>query len=198
MAYPRLIENVINQLTKLPGIGRRSAERIAFWLLKANREEADAFAASIHKLKAGMGFCTACNNFSESALCAVCSNPARDKQSICVVEYPKDVIAIENTGAYKGLYHVLLGAISPSEGRGPDDLKIDKLIERIKRNHIKEVIVATDPDTEGEMTAIHIQRELKPTGVKVSRIGLGLPVGSLLEYADLSTLTMSMAARREM
>jgi len=198
MAYPKLIENVINQFSKLPGIGRRSAERIVFWMLKASTEEIDLFTGSINKLKEGMGFCRLCNNFSEGELCGVCRNPARDRSLLCIVESPKDVIAIEKTGSFKGIYYVLLGAISPAEGRGPEDLNLNKLIKQIKVNDVKEIIVATDADTEGEMTAIHIQKELRPLGIKISRIGLGLPVGSMLEYADLSTLTMSMSARREM
>jgi len=197
MSYPRLIEQVIEQLCKLPGVGRRSAERIAFWYLNNPREEAERTASGILQLKDGLRFCTACNNFSEKEQCSICRDPGRDTATICVVENPKDLLAIEQTRIYRGLYFVLLGSINPSEGRGPDDLNLQRLIKRIKDKGIREVIIATDADTEGEMTALHIQKVLKPMGLKISRIGLGLPVGSSLEYADLSTLTMSMNARRE-
>jgi len=197
MSYPRLIESVIDQLTKLPGIGRRSAERMAFWFLKNPRDEVERTVTSIMRLKDGLRFCRLCNNFSETEVCPICSAPGRDTKTICVVENPKDLLALEQTRIYHGLYYVLLGAIAPSEGRGPDDLRLDRLIRLIKDRGIKEVIIATDADTEGEMTALHIQKVLKPSGLKISRIGLGLPVGSSLEYADLSTLTMSMSARRE-
>jgi len=197
MSYPRLIESVIDQLIKLPGIGRRSAERIAFWFLNNPREEAEKAANGILKLKDGLRFCVLCNNFSETEICPICRDPGRDRKTICVVENPKDLLAIEQTRVYRGLYFVLLGAIAPTEGRGPDDLHLEKLIKLIKDQSVTEVIIATDADTEGEMTALHIQKVLKPLGLKLSRIGLGLPVGSSLEYADLSTLTMSMTARKE-
>lgn len=197
MSYPRLIESVIEQLTKLPGIGRRSAERIAFWFLKSPRDEAERTVTGIMKLKDGLRFCKLCNNFSETEVCPICSDTGRDANTVCVVENPKDLLALEQTRIYHGLYYVLLGAIAPSEGRGPDDLQLDRLIKLIRARGSKEVIIATDADTEGEMTALHIQKVLKPLNLRISRIGLGLPVGSSLEYADMSTLTMSMTARRE-
>ena len=197
MAYPKLIENLISRLMKLPGIGRRSAERIVFYLLNTTKEESQELCDNIQQLKNNMTFCRICNNLSETEICLVCSDTNRDETLICVVEDPKDLLAIERTGAYKGHYHVLLGAIAPAEGRGPEDLKLHQLVKRIKSQNIREVVIATDPDTEGETTALFITKELKPTGVKISRIGLGIPVGSALEYADLSTLSMSMAARRE-
>ncbi|MBI5415869.1 MAG: recombination protein RecR [Candidatus Omnitrophica bacterium] len=197
MAYPKLIENLIEQLSKLPGVGRRSAERMAFWILNHPREEAQALAESVLKLKDGLRFCRICNNLSDTEICLVCSDTGRDDATVCVVEDPKDVLAIERTGAYKGHYHVLLGAIAPAEGRGPEDLKISQLLQRISTQSIKEVVIATDADSEGEMTALYLTKQLKPTGVKVSRIGLGIPVGSALEYADMSTLSMSLKARRE-
>ena len=197
MAYPRLIENLIEKLTKLPGIGRRSAERIVFWLLNNSQEDAQELANNIMRLKDGLTFCRLCNNLSETEICLVCSDTSRDDKTICVVEDPKDLLAIERTGAYRGHYHVLLGAISPAEGRGPDDLKIHHLIKKVTTQNIKEVVIATDPDTEGEITALYITKELRTTGVKISRIGLGIPVGSSLEYADLSTLSMSLASRRQ-
>ena len=197
MAYPRLIENLIEQLIKLPGIGRRSAERIVFWFLNNSPEAAQDLCHSIGQLKEKLMFCRLCNNLSESEICMICSDNNRDQQTICVVETPKDLLAIERTGTYHGLYHVLLGAISPADGRGPDDLKIYQLVQKVQKQNIKEVVIATDPDTEGEMTALFITKELKPAGIKISRIGLGIPVGSSLEFADLSTLSMSLTSRRQ-
>lgn len=197
MAYPKLIENLIIKLSKLPGIGRRSAERIAFWLLNHSAEEANALAGSIVDLKEGLMFCRICNNLSDTEICLVCSDTARDEKTICVVENPKDLLAIEQSGSYKGHYHVLLGTISPADGRGPQDLKISQLINRVSSQSIEEVVIATDPDNEGEMTALYLIKELKPLGVKISRISIGIPMGSSLEYADMSTLGMSLMTRRE-
>lgn len=197
MAYPKLIENLMERLVKLPGVGRRSAERMAFWILNHSREEAQELAESIIKLKDGLQFCRLCNNLSDTEICLICSDMNRDEATVCVVEDPKDVLAIERTGSYRGHYHVLLGAIAPAEGRGPEDLRIPQLLNRISLNQIKEVVIATDADNEGEITALYLTKQLKPTGVKISRIGLGLPVGSSLEFADISTLSMSLKARRE-
>ena len=197
MSSSRLIENLIEQFMKLPGVGRRSAERMVFWILNNPKDQAQAIAEGIVNLKEGLGFCKICNNLSEAEHCGICRDPSRNKTIICVVENPKDLLAIERTGTYKGQYHVLLGALSPAEGRGPDDLKIYTLINRVKSQNVREVVIATDPDTEGEMTALHIINELKSTDVKISRIGLGIPVGSSVEYADMSTLIMSLASRKE-
>ena len=197
MAYPKLIEDLISRLMRLPGIGRRSAERVVFFLLNDTRSNIQELCQVISQLKEGMRFCRVCNNLSEHELCLICNDSTRDKSMICVVEDPKDVLAIERTGTYHGQYHVLLGSISPADGRGPDDLKIQQLIQRVKTEDVKEVVIATDPDTEGETTALYVTRDLRVTGVKISRIGLGIPVGSALEYADLSTLSMSLASRRE-
>ncbi|MBI4309700.1 MAG: recombination protein RecR [Candidatus Omnitrophica bacterium] len=194
--YPKLIENLLEQLSKLPGIGRRSAERMVFWLLSQDAAQVNALGQSIIKLKDGLRFCAQCNHLTETQLCLVCADPGRDRTMICVVETPKDLLAIERTGSYRGLYYVLLGNISPADGRGPDDLNIHKLMGRVKDEGIVEVVIATDPDAEGEMTALYLGKQLKPTGVRVSRIGLGLPVGSAVEYVDISTLTMSLNSRR--
>jgi recombination protein RecR len=194
--YPKLIENLIERLIKLPGIGRRSAERIVYWMLGQESQEVKALADSIQQLKEGLRFCKQCNHLSEQELCLVCADPNRDRKIICIVESPKDLLAIERTGSYRGIYYVLLGNISPSEGRGPDDLKLPKLIARIKDEGITEIVIATDPDAEGEMTALYLARELKNLGARISRIGLGIPVGSAVEYADISTLAMSMNSRR--
>lgn len=183
---------------RLPGIGRRSAERIVYWLLDHTEEDSHLLSEAIVMLKMGLKFCNECNHLTENEVCSICQDSSRDKTMICVVADPKDLLAIEKSGSYKGIYHVLLGTISPSAGRGPDDIKVSHLIDRVSTGLIKEVVIATDPDNEGEMTSLYIARELKNFTVKVSRIGLGIPVGSALEYADMSTLAMSLNARREL
>ncbi len=198
MSYPQTLENVIEEFRKLPGIGRRSAERIAFSLLERSREETEQLASSINQLKERLTFCRICNNLSDSEICTICNDPSRDKSIICIVEDPKDLIAIERCGVYKGSYHVLLGRISPTEGYGPDSLKIHQLLTRIKTGGIKEIVIATDPDNEGEMTSLYLMKQLKPFNIKITRIGIGLPVGSAVEYADISTLSTSFKTRREM
>ena len=194
--YPKLIENLIERLTKLPGIGRRSAERIVFWMLAEDAQNVKALADSIQQLIEGLRFCKQCNHLSEQELCLVCADTNRDRKTICVVESPKDLLAIERTGSWRGIYYVLLGNISPSDGRGPDDINVPKLLGRVKEEGISEVVIATDPDAEGEMTALYLAKELKPLSVRISRIGLGIPVGSAVEYVDMSTLTMSINSRR--
>lgn len=183
---------------KLPGIGRRSAQRIVFHILDATKDEVAGLAEAIADVKATVRFCSVCNNFSETEVCGICESPKRDKSLVCVVESPKDVENIERSATFSGTYHVLLGAISPLEGRGPHDLKIDSLINRIKSGVVKEVVIATDSDTEGEATAIFLMKLIRPLGVKVMRIGIGLPVGSNLEYADPATLARAIEGRREM
>jgi recombination protein RecR len=192
------IEKLIEQLMKLPGIGRRSAQRIVFHILETSKEEALGLAEAIANVKATVRFCSICNNFSETEVCAICNDDRRDKRIVCVVESPKDVENIERSATFHGAYHVLLGAISPLEGRGPHDLKVDGLIDRVKKGNVTEVVIATDSDTEGEATAIYLTRLLRPLGVKVMRIGIGLPVGSNLEYADPATLARAIEGRREM
>jgi len=196
--YPKLIENLIDKLIRFPGIGRRSAERIVFYLLGVSKEEVTTLAEDIIKLKSNIGFCSICNNLSEGQICRVCSDPNRQQGIICVVETPKDVLTIEKTGRYNGLYHVLLGSIAPLEGRGPNDLKIEGLIKRIEKNNIEEIVIATDSDAEGEATAIYLAKILKPKGIKVSRIGFGIPIGSNIEYADSETLSQALLSRREL
>jgi len=194
--YTDSIEKLIGSLIKLPGIGRRSAERIVTYILNASRDEIKNLSEVISKVKNSVSFCRICNNLSEEELCKICQDARRQKDIICVVEKPSDVMALEKAGDFQGTYHVLMGSIAPLEGKGPGDLKIDSLISRIKQNNIKEVIIATDADTEGETTAIYLAKLLKPQGVKLSRIGLGLPVGSNLEYADSSTLSKALESRR--
>ena len=195
--YPGSIQKLIANLTKLPGIGRRSAERIIFYILKAPREQAQALSTSITEVKDKIGLCKVCNNLSEQETCNICQDLKRDKSVICVVEEPKNVISVENSSYFNGLYHVLLGSIAPLEGRGPGDLKIEGLLARIRQNNIKEVIIATDADTEGETTALYLSKVIKPLGVKLTRIGLGIPMGANLEYMDGQTLSKALEARRE-
>ncbi len=197
MSYPRLIENLIEKLTRLPGIGRRSAERMVFWLLNRPKEDSQALVESILEVKEKLMFCHVCNNLSDGEMCLVCRDLSRDQTFLCVVENPKDLIAIERTGSFKGRYHVLLGTISPADGRGPDDIRIQHLLNRVIAQGIKEIVIATDADNEGEMTALYLIKQLKPMGIKISRIGFGIPVGSSVEYADLSSLSASMSSRRE-
>lgn len=194
--YTESIEKLIESLIKLPGVGRRSAERMINYILGASKEESKILADAIIKVKESVRFCSLCHNLSEEDLCKICQDSRRQKDVICIVEKPSDVTAIEKSGSFTGVYHVLLGAISPLEGKGPGDLKINSLISRIKQNSIKEIIIATDADTEGETTSLYLTKLIKPMGVKLSRIGLGLPVGSNLEYADSTTLTKSLEARR--
>jgi len=191
------IEKLIEELMKLPGIGRRSAQRIVYHMLDASREDVALLTEAITKVKENVRFCSVCNNFSETDVCSICGYLRRDKAIVCVVESPKDVENIERSANFHGMYHVLLGAISPLEGRGPHDLKVDGLIARVKKGEVREVVIATDSDTEGEATAIFLTKLLRPLGVKVMRIGIGLPVGSNLEYADPATLARAMEGRRE-
>jgi recombination protein RecR len=194
--YTASIEKLIECLIKLPGIGRRSAERIAAHVLGATSDEIKSLAESLCRVKDSVRSCQICNNLSEEDTCIICQDLSRQKDIVCVVEKPTDITAIEKAGNFHGTYHVLLGSISPLEGRGPSDLKIDGLIQRVKVGDIKEIIIATDADTEGETTAMYLTKLLKPLGVHLSRIGLGIPVGSNLEYADATTLSKSLESRR--
>ncbi len=191
------IEKLIERLVRLPGIGRRSAERIVAYILDATADETKKLSEAIIKVKENVRFCRVCQNLSEHDECAICRDPKRDKGLLCVVERPGDATLIERTGTFNGVYHVLMGAIAPLEGRGPTDLKIDSLLARIRQEHIKEVILATDSDIEGETTALYLAKLIKPLGVRLSRIGIGLPVGSNLEYADSATLSMALESRRD-
>jgi len=197
-SYTESIEKLIERLIQLPGIGRRSAERVINYILNAPKDEVKALSEAIFRVKENVRLCRVCNNLSEEELCKVCQDNRRKKDLICIVEKPSDVTAIEKTGNYNGLYHVLMGSISPLEGKGPSDLKIDNLIGRIKQNTVSEVIIATDADTEGETTALYLTKVLKPLGVRLSRIGVGLPVGSNLEYTDSATLYKALESRRDL
>ncbi|MBP7216012.1 MAG: recombination protein RecR [Candidatus Omnitrophica bacterium] len=195
--YTESVEKLIECLVRFPGVGRRSAERIVEYILSASKDEIKNLAESIQKTKENVRLCAICHNLSEEELCRICQDQRRNNEMLCIVERPQDVTAIEKAGAFHGLYHVLLGSISPLEGKGPNDLKIESLLERIKTNHIKEIIIATDADTEGETTALYLTKIIKPFGVKVSRIGVGIPLGSNLEYADSATLGRSLQSRQE-
>jgi recombination protein RecR len=194
--YTASIEKLIECLIKLPGVGRRSAERMVAHVLGATNDEIKILSESLSRVKESVRSCQICNNLSEEDTCKICQDESRQKNIVCVVEKPSDVTAIEKAGNFHGSYHVLLGSISPLEGRGPSDLKIEGLIQRIKQGGLKEIIIATDADTEGETTAMYLTQLLKPLGVHLSRIGLGIPVGSNLEYADATTLSKSLESRR--
>jgi recombination protein RecR len=195
--YTESIEKLIEKLTRLPGIGRRSAERIVGYVLNTSKDDIKSLAEALVKVKENVRTCKICNNLSENDLCRICDDPRRAKDVICVVEEPGDVTAVEKTGSFHGVYHVLLGAISPLEGKGPTDLKIEGLLARIRGEGVKEVIIATDADTEGESTAIYLSNLIKPLGVKLTRIGVGIPMGSNVNYADVTTLSRAMDSRRE-
>ena len=197
-SYARPLLRLLEALEKLPGIGPRSAERMAFYLLRSSREEARQLAQAIADVKDHLRFCEVCFNLSEAERCQICQDPSRDPAALCIVEEPKDVLAIERTGAYRGLYHVLLGAIAPLDGIDPELLKIDELMRRLAEGTIQEVIVATDADKDGETTAAYLSTRIRPTGLKLTRIASGIPVGSHLEYADQATLAKALEGRREL
>ena len=197
--FPPALENLVEHFAKLPGIGRKTAQRLAFYVLSLPQEEADAFAQSITQAKTAIHCCPVCQNLTEGeGPCAVCASPKRDHGVICVVADPKDVVAMERSREYHGLYHVLHGVISPMNHVGPDDLHIKSLVERVAAGGVEEVIIATNPDTEGEATAMYLARLLRPFQVRVSRLAYGIPVGSHLEYADDATLMRALEGRREM
>ncbi|MBI4003649.1 MAG: recombination protein RecR [Candidatus Omnitrophica bacterium] len=198
LSYARPLMKLLEALEKLPGIGPRSAERMAFYLLRTNREEARELAQAITDVKDHLRFCEVCFNLSESDRCAICQDASRDPSVLCIVEEPKDVLALEKTGAYHGLYHVLLGAIAPLDGIGPELLKIDELMRRLSEGTIQEVIVATDADKDGETTAAYLSKLIRPLGLRLTRIAEGIPVGSHLEYADQATLARALEGRREL
>ena len=196
MSLPDSLVRLIEELQRLPGIGPKGAQRLAFHLLKTPREETERLAEALREVKERVTYCSVCNNITDADPCAFCSNPDRHHNVICVVEEPQNVGSIEKTREFKGVYHVLMGALSPLEGIGPDDLKITGLLGRVA-NGVSEVILATNPNVEGEATAIYLARLLKPLGVKVTRIAMGVPVGSDLEYADEVTMHKAMEGRRE-
>lgn len=197
MSLPGPLNDLIDQLRRLPGIGGKSAQRLAFHILKTPREDAEQLCDAIRGVKERVTYCSTCNNITDVDPCGFCSGPSRDQRVICVVEEPQNVNVVEKTGGFKGAYHVLMGVLSPLHGVGPDDLKIKGLLERIGPGQVDEVILATSPTVEGEATALYLARLLKPLGVKVTRIAMGIPVGADLEYADEITMTRAMEGRRE-
>lgn len=194
--YPTSISRLIDEFSRLPGVGSKTAQRLAFHVLNMDIKQAENLSDAIIEAKRNVKYCSVCGNYTDSDLCSICSNEARDKGVICVVQDPRDVMAMEKTREFKGLYHVLHGAISPLNGVGPDDIRIKELLSRIDSD-TSEVIVATNPNVEGEATAMYISRLLKPLGVKTTRIAHGIPVGGDLEYADEVTLSKALEGRRE-
>ena len=197
MDYPAPVSRLIAELKQLPGIGPKSAQRIAFHLLKGTREDAQRLAAAIAELLDGTRTCSLCNAVTDREVCATCSDPGRSDRVLCVVEEPHNVIAVERTRDFKGRYHVLHGSLSPLQGIGPGELKIQGLLDRLRAGGVEEVILATSPTVEGEATAVYLARILKPLGVRVTRIAMGIPVGSDLEWADEVTMAKALEGRRE-
>jgi len=193
---PEPLERLVQELSRLPGIGPKTAQRLAFHLLRADRQRAESLALAIADVKARIGYCERCYNIAEGSLCAICSSSRRDASVICVVESAMDVLAVERTAEFNGLYFVLHGVISPIDGIGPDQIHVAQLLDRAREEGVLEVIVATDADIEGEATAVYLQRALAPLGIKVTRPAHGLPVGGDLEYADELTLARAMSGRR--
>jgi recombination protein RecR len=191
------LARLVDELKRLPGIGQKSAQRVAFHIERSSREDAQRLAQAILEVKEKIRLCSVCNNLTETDPCSNCSDPSRDRTVICVVETPYNVAAIERARDFRGLYHVLHGALSPIQGIGPDQLRLNGLIERLKLGGVKEIIVATNPNVEGEATAVYLSKLIKPLGVRVTRIAMGIPVGSELEFADEVTMLKAMEGRRE-
>lgn len=198
MQYPQPLKKLISELSKLPGIGGKTAQRLAYYILSLEDKEAKELAESIVYAKEKMKYCSVCGNLTDQDPCIICSNPKRRQDVICVVESPKDVMAMERIREFDGLYHVLNGAISPIDGIGPEDINLKSLIIRLQQNDVKEIIIATNPNVEGEATAMFIAKLVKPSGIKVTRIANGIPVGGDLEYADEVTLLKAMEGRRQL
>lgn len=196
--YSPSIEKLIEAFEKLPSIGNKTAARLAFYILNSSEEETEKFVNAIIEAKKNLKYCSTCFNISDTDPCAICSNQGRDKSLICVVEDVKDVVAMERTHEFKGLYHVLHGSISPMNGVGPDDIKIKELLSRLMDGEVKEVVLATNPRVEGEATAMYLSKLIKPLGIKVTRIAHGIPVGGDLEYTDEVTLSRALEGRREL
>lgn len=195
--YPEPLARLVEALQRLPGVGPKTAQRLAFWVLKRPVEEIRALSEALLAVKERLGHCDVCYNITDENPCRICADPGRDASLLCVVEEPNDLLAMERTGEYRGRYHVLLGALSPLDGVGPEDLKIRELLTRLEAGGVREVILATNPNVEGEATALYLARLLRPLGVRVTRIARGLPVGGDLEYADQVTLSKALEGRRE-
>lgn len=198
MLYPKSLEKLIEEFRKMPGIGPKSAQRLALYFLRLQDYEKDNLIQALKELKEKITYCSICFNISETNLCAICSDKRRDNSTICVVEQPQDVIAFEKTKVFKGVYHILQGVISPLDGINPEDLRIKELLERIKMNEVKEIIIATNPNAEGEATAMYLTKLIKPLSIRITRISYGLPVGSDIDYADEVTLSKALEGRKEL
>lgn len=197
MAYARSVNRLIEELKRLPGIGPRTAQRLALYLLSAPQEQAERLAATITEARQTTVYCSVCGNFTDIDPCSICADTGRDQSTFCVVEEPRDVAAIERSGGYRGVYHVLHGALSPLDGIGPEKLRIKELLARLDKGGVTEVVLATSPDTEGEATALYLKRLLEPLDVKLSRLAYGLPVGAEIEFADEQTIARAIEGRRE-
>lgn len=195
--YTPTVEDLIDRLAKLPGIGKKTAARLALHILRSTQDDAQALARSILRVKERIGFCRICFNLAEGEQCPICRNSQRDRSLVCVVEGPSDLMAIEATGIFRGLYHVLHGAIAPLDGVGPQELKIAELLERLNQGGVTEVIIATNPTVEGDATALYLAKIIKPLGITVTRIAQGIPAGGDIEYVDIKTMTRSLEGRRE-
>ncbi len=197
-AYTKSMQDLIGHFKRMPGIGSKTAERLAFYVLKSSKEDMEDLSSVIRKVKESVRFCNKCGNLSEAELCKICKDVRRDKGVVCVVEEPTDLILFEKSGQYRGTYHVLFGAISPLDGIGPEDVRIKELLERVKQDKVREVIFAMNSDAEGETTALYLQKELKPFKIKTSRIAYGIPVGENLDYIDQATIIKALEGRHSM
>jgi len=195
--YTPAVEDLIAKLAKLPGIGKKTAARLAFHILQSSQADAEALARSILQVKERIGLCRICFNIAEGEVCTICRNSQRDRSLVCVVEEPSDLMAIEATGIFKGLYHVLQGAIAPLDGIGPQELKIAELLDRLKQGGVRELIIATNPTIEGDATSLYLAKVVKPLGITVTRIAQGIPAGGDIEYVDTKTMSRSLEGRRE-
>ena len=198
MFRPRALNSLVDELSRLPGIGEKTAQRLAFFILRSPAIRAERLAQAIIEVKEKILFCSQCSGITETDPCSLCTDPARDRSLICVVEDPSDVFLVERTGVFKGLYHVLMGALSPLDGIGPEQLKIDTLLERVDAGGVREIICATNPNMEGEATVLYLAKLMKPRGIRLTRLAHGLPVGGHLEYADEVTLSRSLEGRHDL
>lgn len=196
--FPVSMRLLIEEFSKMPGIGPKTAQRLAFYILRSSKNDAEALSGAIRKVKESVRFCRICNNLSDEDTCEICKSSLRNRSTLCVVEEPNDIVTIEKAGNFNGLYHVLLGSLSPLDGIGPSELKIKELLERVKKEKFKEIIIATDFNTEGEATALYLLRVLKGSGAKLTRVAYGIPVGGDLEYADQATIVKAFEGRREL
>ncbi len=195
--FPVSMKALIEEFSKMPGIGPKSAQRLAFYVLRSTRADVQTFAGAIIKVKESVRFCKICNNLSDEETCEICKSSSRNKLLLCVVEEPNDIVTIERSGNFNGMYHVLLGSLSPLDGIGPSELKIDELLGRVRKERFKEIIIATDFNTEGEATSLYLLKVLKGSGARITRVAYGIPVGGDLEYADQATIIKAFEGRRE-